>query len=99
MEGDANIHEGNFQRMNSQQERFFGPNALGRDSRMTRNSIARHGTIKHRDVEELEMLLEAYFVHIDGTLHKLSTVCHSIFYISIKKASHLFICYKIHEIC
>ena len=26
------------------------------------------------DVEELEMLLEAYFVQIDGTLNKLSTV-------------------------
>ncbi|KAH9297325.1 hypothetical protein KI387_029007, partial [Taxus chinensis] len=27
---------------------------------------------KHQDVEELEMLLEAYFVQIDGTLNKLS---------------------------
>lgn len=33
---------------------------------------------KHLDVEELEMLLEAYFVQIDGTLNKLSTVCNSI---------------------
>ena len=31
---------------------------------------------KHLDVEELEMLLEAYFVQIDGTLNKLSTVYH-----------------------
>lgn len=29
---------------------------------------------KHLDVEELEMLLEAYFVQIDSTLNKLSTV-------------------------
>ncbi|CAI0451289.1 unnamed protein product [Linum tenue] len=29
---------------------------------------------KHLDVEELEMLLEAYFVQIDGTLNKLSTL-------------------------
>lgn len=27
------------------------------------------------DVEELEMLLEAYFVQIDGTLNKLYNVC------------------------
>ncbi|KAK9077225.1 hypothetical protein SSX86_005562 [Deinandra increscens subsp. villosa] len=71
---DDNIHEANFQRMDSQQERFFGSNAVGRDSRATRNSIARNGVIKHRDVEELEMLLEAYFVQIDGTMNKLSTL-------------------------
>ncbi|KAJ7547806.1 hypothetical protein O6H91_08G105100 [Diphasiastrum complanatum] len=29
---------------------------------------------KHLDVEELEMLLEAYFVHTDGTLNKLSAL-------------------------
>ena len=33
------------------------------------------GGSKHLDVEELEMLLEAYFVQIDGTLNKLSAVC------------------------
>lgn len=32
-------------------------------------------TRNHLDVEELEMLFEAYFVHIDGTLNNLSTVC------------------------
>lgn len=31
-------------------------------------------TGKTLDVEELEMLLEAYFVQIDGTLNNLSTV-------------------------
>ncbi|KAK9073347.1 hypothetical protein SSX86_007671 [Deinandra increscens subsp. villosa] len=47
-------------------------NALGRCSR---TSIARSSIInKHRDVEELEMLLEAYFVQIDGTFNKLSTL-------------------------
>nr|XP_043630114.1 magnesium transporter MRS2-3-like [Erigeron canadensis] len=68
MDDNENIHEGDFKKMNSQQERFFGSHAFGRESRMTR------GTIKHRDVQELEMLLEAYFVQIDGTLHKLSTL-------------------------
>lgn len=38
------------------------------------SSIVSAVTGKHLDVEELEMLLEAYFVQIDGTLNKLSTV-------------------------
>ncbi|KAF7848377.1 hypothetical protein BT93_L2050 [Corymbia citriodora subsp. variegata] len=34
-----------------------------------------HGTpARHADVAELEMLLEAYFVQVDGTLNKLSTL-------------------------
>ena len=33
---------------------------------------------KNLDVKELEMLLEPYFVQIDGTLNKLSTVCNPI---------------------
>lgn len=53
-----------------QQDQFVG----GRDSRGTRTSNARSVINKHHDVEELEMLLEAYFVQIDGTLNKLSTV-------------------------
>lgn len=32
------------------------------------------------DVEELEMLLEAYFVQFDGTLNKLCHVCYISFY-------------------
>ncbi|XP_071740377.1 magnesium transporter MRS2-3-like [Rutidosis leptorrhynchoides] len=64
-----NKHERDIKRLTSQQERYFGSNAVERDSRMTRN-----GGVKHRDVEELEMLLEAYFVQIDGTLNKLSTL-------------------------
>ncbi|PRQ31090.1 hypothetical protein RchiOBHm_Chr5g0031661 [Rosa chinensis] len=39
-----------------------------------RNSDTGTGTSKQLDVEELEMLLEAYFVQIDGTLNKLSTL-------------------------
>lgn len=33
------------------------------------------GGSKHLEVEELEMLLEAYFVQIDSTLNNLSAVC------------------------
>ena len=50
-------------------------NALGRGSRGTRTSTTHSTVTKQLDVEELEMLLEAYFVQIDGTLNKLSTVC------------------------
>ncbi|XP_014521301.1 magnesium transporter MRS2-3 [Vigna radiata var. radiata] len=48
-------------------------NVLGRDSHGTRGSTYSAVT-KQLDVEELEMLLEAYFVQIDGTLNKLSTL-------------------------
>ncbi|CAN1253300.1 Magnesium transporter MRS2-3 [Linum perenne] len=40
----------------------------------TLTSTTRSALSKHLDVEELEMLLEAYFVQIDGTLNKLSTL-------------------------
>ena len=41
----------------------------------TRTSSTHSATTgKGLDVEELEMLLEAYFVQIDGTLNDLSTV-------------------------
>lgn len=57
------------------QERLYGgPNALSRGSRGTHTSTTRSAISKHLDVEELEMLLEAYFVQIDGTLNKLNTV-------------------------
>lgn len=49
-------------------------NTLGRDSHGTRTSITYSTVTKQLDVEELEMLLEAYFVQIDGTLNKLSTL-------------------------
>ncbi|EEF40342.1 RNA splicing protein mrs2, mitochondrial, putative [Ricinus communis] len=45
-----------------------------RDSHGTRSSTTQSAISKHLDVEELEMLLEAYFVQIDGTLNKLSTL-------------------------
>lgn len=44
-----------------------------RSSSSSSSSSTSHGG--KLDVEELEMLLEAYFVQIDGTLNKLSTVC------------------------
>ncbi|VFQ81867.1 unnamed protein product [Cuscuta campestris] len=49
-------------------------NTLGRGSQGTRTSTTNSTISKHLDVEELEMLLEAYFVQIDGTLNKLSTL-------------------------
>ncbi|KAL0743166.1 hypothetical protein Bca4012_084679 [Brassica carinata] len=48
--------------------------ALSRNSRGTRTSSTRSAMTNKFDVEELEMLLEAYFVQIDGTLNKLSTL-------------------------
>ncbi|KAH1164510.1 hypothetical protein GLYMA_01G242000v4 [Glycine max] len=44
------------------------------DSHGTRDSATYSAVTKQLDVEELEMLLEAYFVQIDGTLNKLSTL-------------------------
>lgn len=39
-------------------------------------SMSKHldGSSKHLDMAELEMLLEAYFVQLDGTLNELSAV-------------------------
>lgn len=58
------------------------PNTLNGDSHRT-NITSSHSSSKHLDVEELEMLLEAYFVQIDGTLNNLSTVCNSSFQLDI----------------
>ncbi|KAJ7518531.1 hypothetical protein O6H91_21G073000 [Diphasiastrum complanatum] len=41
-------------------------------SHSSNSTVSHHG--KQLDIEELEMLLEAYFVQIDGTLNKLSTL-------------------------
>nr|GEV35087.1 magnesium transporter MRS2-D [Tanacetum cinerariifolium] len=68
IEANESIHEVNLKRMDSQHERFLRSNTLGRESCFTRNT-----SIKHRDVEEIEMPSEAYFVQI-GTLNKLSTL-------------------------
>ncbi|GAV81149.1 hypothetical protein CFOL_v3_24608 [Cephalotus follicularis] len=53
---------------------FGAPNVLGRGSHGTHTSTTHSAISKHLDVEELEMLLEAYFVQLDGTLNKLSTL-------------------------
>ncbi|MFS7995794.1 putative magnesium transporter MRS2 [Helianthus anomalus] len=71
---NTNLHDRDIQQMDSQSERLFRANTLGRESRGTRTSTTRSGNSKHLDIEELEMLLEAYFVQIDGTLNKLSTL-------------------------
>lgn len=44
------------------------------DCHGTRTCSTRSGS-KGLDVQELEMLLEAYFVQIDSTLNNVSTVC------------------------
>ncbi|KAI5084687.1 hypothetical protein GOP47_0000856 [Adiantum capillus-veneris] len=50
-------------------------NDPGMDSESTNSTnTSSSGHSKHLDVEELEMLLEAYFVQIDGTLNKLSAL-------------------------
>lgn len=53
---------------------FPGSPTIG--SKISRASRASAATIhgNENDVEELEMLLEAYFMQIDGTLNKLSTL-------------------------
>ncbi|KAI3815290.1 hypothetical protein L1987_14952 [Smallanthus sonchifolius] len=72
--GNTSIHEHEIQQIDSQSEHLFRANTLWRESRGTRTSTTRSGNSKHLDIEELEMLLEAYFVQIDGTLNKLSTL-------------------------
>ncbi|KAF1880958.1 hypothetical protein Lal_00022988, partial [Lupinus albus] len=47
---------------------------IGRVSHGTHTSSTYSNITKQLDVGELEMLLEAYFVQIDGTLNKLSTL-------------------------
>ncbi|CAA0842976.1 Magnesium transporter MRS2-3 [Striga hermonthica] len=65
MEGNEGL-DADRHRIDSGREQLFGgPNVLSRGS---------HGTHHNLDVAELEMLLEAYFVQIDGTLNKLSTL-------------------------
>ncbi|KAL8223853.1 hypothetical protein R6Q57_019328 [Mikania cordata] len=76
MDGNANsnLHERDIQRVDNQSDHLFRANTFGRESRGTRTSMTRSGNSKQLDIEELEMLLEAYFVQIDGTLNKLSTL-------------------------
>ncbi|KAI3774656.1 hypothetical protein L1987_49215 [Smallanthus sonchifolius] len=67
MDGNKNTNT----QMDEHSEHLF---RVGRESRGTRTSTTRSGISRHLDIEELEMLLEAYFVQIDGTLNKLSTL-------------------------
>lgn len=60
------------------------PDMLNVDSHGTHAGSSRSSS-KHLDVEELEMLLEAYFVQIDGTLNNLSAVCNSSLQLDIHK--------------
>ncbi|KAF2294375.1 hypothetical protein GH714_009822 [Hevea brasiliensis] len=73
--GDGDIHNAD----NPQDHLFSAPHLLSRGSHGTHTSTTRSAISKHLDVEELEMLLEAYFVQIDGTLNKLSTVSSLVF--------------------
>ncbi|KAL5706713.1 Magnesium transporter MRS2-3 [Ranunculus cassubicifolius] len=67
MEGDAipNTYENDLRNIGHRRDSHGSGTLTG----TTRSVIT-----KHLDVEELEMLLEAYFVQIDGTLNKLSTL-------------------------
>lgn len=83
--GGSSNFEGDLQNPDNPQHQF-----LSRDSHGTTSSSTHSAMEKDLDVEELEMLLEAYFVQIDGTLNKLSTVRKyilsvSFFYVNIFK--------------
>ncbi|CAB4321039.1 unnamed protein product [Prunus armeniaca] len=67
--GGSSNFEGDLQNPDNPQHQF-----LSRDSHGTTSSSTHSAMGKDLDVEELEMLLEAYFVQIDGTLNKLSTL-------------------------
>lgn len=51
-----------------------GFSMINEDGHLVHTCSTRSGS-KHLDVQDLEMLLEAYFVQVDSTLNKLSTVC------------------------
>lgn len=59
-------------RMFDHDHSLSGPSIINEDSHGT-HTFSISGS-KHLDVEELEMLLEAYFIQIEGTLNKLSTL-------------------------
>ncbi|XP_041999441.1 magnesium transporter MRS2-3-like [Salvia splendens] len=72
LEGTESAYVGH-RNITSEEALFGGLNAPSRRSHGTHTST--HSAISNKlDVEELEMLLEAYFVQIDGTLNKLSTL-------------------------
>ncbi|XP_058217077.1 magnesium transporter MRS2-3 [Rhododendron vialii] len=73
--GASTSFEGNVHNIDNTQEQLYAAShVLRRDSHGTHTSTTHSVISKHLDVEELEMLLEAYFVQIDGTLNKLSTL-------------------------
>ena len=78
MEGndDSSRFNAGLHNIDDSQDLLFGAaRTLSKDTRGTHTSTTHSTMSKQLDVEELEMLLEAYFVQIDGTLNKLSTVC------------------------
>lgn len=48
---------------------------IAAEGNTNRRGSYRSQILTRSEVQELEMILEAYFVQIDGTLNKLSTVC------------------------
>ncbi|KAL5100890.1 hypothetical protein RYX36_005217 [Vicia faba] len=73
--GGAGYEDEDHQNQNVGEHMFGATNQIGRDSRGGTRASTTYSAITNKlDVEELEMLLEAYFVQIDGTLNKLSTL-------------------------
>ncbi|KAG9440598.1 hypothetical protein H6P81_020763 [Aristolochia fimbriata] len=65
-----NNYEAGLQNIDAQEHLLATSSGVG----LGTHTSSTHSGSKHLDVEELEMLLEAYFVQIDGTLNKLSTL-------------------------
>ncbi|KAG8473530.1 hypothetical protein CXB51_035644 [Gossypium anomalum] len=66
-------YEGDVKDPDKPHDHSFGA-TIGRDTHGIHASSCHSLIGKPVDVEELEMLLEAYFVQVDGTLNKLSTL-------------------------
>ena len=73
-----NSCDAGIQQLHNQQEHLFcDSNLVDAESSLCHTNSRRSSRSKQLHVGDLEMLLEAYFIQIDGTLNKLSTVCHS----------------------
>ncbi|CAN6458924.1 unnamed protein product [Victoria cruziana] len=74
---DTNERTGSYQpdiqNLDKEGDLLYESSMLRIDSHGT-HAVSTDSSNKQLDVEELEMLLEAYFVQIDGTLNKLSTL-------------------------
>ncbi|XP_068656207.1 magnesium transporter MRS2-3-like [Aristolochia californica] len=68
--GCPNNYDSGLQNIDTQEHLLATSSGVG----LGTHTSSTHSGSKHLDVEELEMLLEAYFVQIDGTLNKLSTL-------------------------